>query len=324
MARIVITDCDHGTIEPEQRAAAEAGVELTLANCADEDAVVQTAADADGLIVQYAPITARVLDALPNLRVISRYGVGVDTIDVDAAHARGVRVCNVPDYGTEDVSDHAIALAAALLRGIPQLDRRMRGGAYDIATVKPLHRFRGRTFGVVGLGRIGVATACKARALGFEVIAHDPLVDTIPEPLRGAELLPLEDLLRRADVLSLHVPLTAATHHLINADRLSLMPPESVVVNTCRGGVIDTEALADALTRGEILGAALDVVENEPLDPAHRLYQLPNVVLTPHVGWYSEESFTELKRRAAENAITGSLGKTPANVVPASNGEASA
>lgn len=318
MARIVITDCDHDSIEPEQRAAAEAGVELTLANCADEDDVIRAGADADGLIVQYAPVTAAVLDALPKLRVISRYGVGVDTIDVDAAHDRGVLVCNVPDYGTEDVSDHAIALALAVLRGIPQLDRRMRQGAHDVAAVKPLHRLHGRTFGVVGLGRIGVATARKARALGFEIIAHDPVVDTVPDDLRGAELLDLDDLLRRADVLSLHVPLIDATHHLVNARTLSLMKPESVVVNTCRGAVIDTEALADALERGQILGAALDVTEPEPLPPSHRLYELLNVVITPHAGWYSEESFTELKRRAAENAIDGALGKTPRDVVPAS------
>jgi D-3-phosphoglycerate dehydrogenase len=232
----------------------------------------------------------------------------------------------VPDYGTEDVSDHAVALALSLLRGIPQLDRRMRDGAYDIAAVKPLHRFRGRTFGVVGLGRIGVATARKAQALGFEIVAHDPVVKTVPEELPGAELLSLEDLLRRADVLSLHVPLVAATHHLINADTLSLMKPESVLVNTCRGGVVDTETLADAIERGQILGAALDVVEHEPLDPAHRLCSLPNVVLTPHVGWYSEESFTELKTRTAENAVAGALGRTPRNVVPApaSKGAASA
>jgi D-3-phosphoglycerate dehydrogenase len=326
VARIVITDCDHGTIEPERRAAADAGVQLTLANCADEDSVIRAAAKADGLIVQYAPITAGVLAALPKLRVISRYGVGVDTIDVDAAHARGVLVSNVPDYGTEDVSDHAIALALALLRGIPQLDRRMRGGDHAIDAVKPLHRLRGRVFGVVGVGRIGAATAGKARALGFEVIAHDPVVDSLPEHLRGIPLLPLEDLLCRADVVSLHVPLTAATRHLINADTLSLLRAESVVVNTCRGGVVDTEALADAAACGQILGAALDVVEDEPLRQGHRLYELPNIVLTPHVGWYSEESFTELKRRAAENAIAGCLGRTPHDVVPAGtrNGEVTA
>jgi D-3-phosphoglycerate dehydrogenase len=317
MARIVITDCDHDSIEPERRAAAEAGIELVLAHCADEAAVVEAAVGADGLIVQYAPITAAVIDALPDLKVISRYGVGVDTIDVEAAHTHGILVCNVPDSGTEDVSEHALALALALLRGIPQLDRRMRQGFHDVAAVKPLHRFRGRKFAVVGLGRIGVATASKAQALGFEIIAHDPAVETIPEPLLGAELLSFEDLLSQADVLSLHVPLTSATHHLLNRDTLSLMGPESVVVNTGRGGVIDTEALADAVAAGKILGAALDVVENEPLDPGHRLFELPNVVVTPHVGWYSEESFTELKQRAAENAIAGVLGKTPRDVVPA-------
>lgn len=315
MTRIVITDCDHGTIETEQQAAADAGVELTLANCADEQAVIEAAADADGVIVQYAPITASVLDALPKLAVVSRYGVGVDTVDLAAAHARGVTVCNVPDYGTEDVSDHAIALAVSLLRGIPQLDRRMRQGAYDLDPVKPLHRLRGRTFGVVGLGRIGAATARKARALGFEIVAYDPVVDTAPEGLDGMELLGLEDLLRRVDVLSLHAPLIASTHHLLNADTLALMHRESIVVNTSRGGLIDTEALTDALERGQILGAALDVVENEPLEPSHRLYDLPNVVITPHAGWYSEESFAELKRRAAENAIAGALGQRPRNVV---------
>ncbi|MER5478179.1 C-terminal binding protein [Streptomyces sp. NPDC002734] len=315
MARIVITDCDHDTIEPEQRAAAAAGVELVLADCADEDDVIAAGAGADGLIVQYAPITARVLESLPRLKVVSRYGVGVDNIDLDAAEAQDVLVCNVPDYGTEDVSDHAVALALALLRGIPQLDRRLRQGDHDVTAVKPLHRFQGRTFGVIGLGRIGVATAVKARALGFEVVAHDPSVTEPPEPLRGTELLSFEDMLRRSHVLSLNVPLTPATRHLIDADALSLMRPDAIVVNTCRGGVVDTQALADALEGGRILGAALDVVEGEPLTPPHRLFDLLNVVITPHAGWYSEESFTELKHKAAENAVAGVLGRAPHHVV---------
>ncbi|MCL2585648.1 MAG: C-terminal binding protein [Streptosporangiales bacterium] len=315
MTRIVIADCDHGTVETERRAAAEAGVDIIQANCVTEDDVIRAAAGAAGVIVQYAPVTARVLDALPDLRVVSRYGVGVDTVDVGAAHARGVLVCNVPDYGTEDVSDHAIGLAVSVLRGIPRLDRGLRQGSADLNPVKPLHRFRGRVFGIVGLGRIGVATGVKARALGFEVVAHDPVVTAVPEELSGAGLLSLEDLLRRADVVSLHVPLNDATRHLIGARTLGLMKAGAIVVNTCRGGVIDTEALADALEDGRLLGAALDVTEPEPLPPSHRLYGLPNVVLTPHAGWYSEESFTELKQRAAGNAIDGALGKTPRNVV---------
>lgn len=315
MARIVITDCDHGTIATEQEAAAEAGVDLTLAHCTDEQSVIEAAAGADGILVQYAPVTAAVLDALPHLVVVSRYGVGVDTIDVAAAQVRGVTVCNVPDSGTEDVADHAIALAVSLLRGIPQLDRRMRHGEYDLAPVKPLHRLRGRTFGVLGLGLIGAATARRARALGFDVVGYDPAVETAPDGLEGMHLLGLEDLLLRADVLSLHAPLMASTHHLLNADTLALMRPESVVVNTSRGGLVDTDALADAIERGTIHGAALDVTEVEPLPISHRLYDLSNVVLTPHAGWYSEESFTELKRRTAENAIAVVLGRTPRNVV---------
>jgi len=315
MPRIVITDCDHGTVDTEQRAADSAGVELVLAHCANEQDVISAGAGADGLIVQYAPITATVLEALPGLRVVSRYGVGVDTVDLDAAHTRGVTVCNVPDYGTEDVSDHAIALALSVLRGIPRLDRGMRAGSADLAPIKPLHRLRGRTFGVLGLGRIGAATAAKARALGFELVGHDPMVTTVPDGLEGMDLLELDDLLRRVDVLSLHAPLVPATRHVIDADALALMGPETVVVNTSRGGLVDTEALADAIEQGTILGAALDVTEVEPLPASHRLYDLPNVVLTPHAGWYSEESFTELKQRTADNAIAAVLGRTPRNVV---------
>jgi D-3-phosphoglycerate dehydrogenase len=191
----------------------------------------------------------------------------------------------------------------------------MRRDEHDLTPVKPLHRLRGRSFGVVGMGGIGLATAVKARALGFHVLAHDPATTTLPETLRDAELLPLEDLLRRSDVLSLHVPLTPATRHLLDADALALMRPHAVVVNTCRGPVVDTEALVDALEGGRILGAALDVVEGEPLRPPHRLFDLPNVVLTPHAGWYSEESFTELKRRTAENAVAAVLGRTPRHIV---------
>lgn len=310
--RIVITDCDHDTIDEERAVAAAHGIDLELARCRSEDDVIAAAADADGIVVQYAPITDRVLAALPGLRAIGRYGVGVDTVDVAAATTRGVAVCNVPDYGTEDVSDHAIALALSLVRGVTQLDRETRDGSYLLRSVKPLHRVSSLVFGAVGLGRIGTATARKAAALGFSAIGHDPRPDATP---RGVELVSFEQLLARADVISLHVPLSAATAHLIDEEALRLVKPGAMLVNTCRGGVVDTQALIGAIREGRLKSAALDVFEEEPLPTTSELLQLPSVVVTPHAAWYSEESEAELKRRTVENVIDVCAGRLPRDII---------
>ena len=310
--RIVITDCDHDAIAEERRVAEAHGVDLELFQCRSEDEVIAAAADADAIVVQYAPITARVLDALPGLRAIGRYGVGVDTVDVAAATARGVAVCNVPDYGTEDVSDHAIALALSLVRGVTELDRRTRAGSYGLSEVKPLHRISALTFGVVGVGRIGTATARKAAALGFAVLGHDPRPEARVD---GVPLVEFHDLLREADVVSLHVPLDERTRHLIDEGALNRMKPGAVLVNTCRGGVVDTEALVRALRSGRVKAAALDVFEQEPLPTTSLLLQVPSVVVTPHTAWYSEESESELKRRTIENVVDYCAGRDPRDLL---------
>ncbi|MEV8170530.1 C-terminal binding protein [Microbacterium sp. NPDC077486] len=310
--RIVITDCDHDDIAEERAVAEAGGVDLELFQCRSEDEVIAAAADADAVVVQYAPVTARVLDALPRLRAIGRYGVGVDTVDVPAATARGIAVCNVPDYGTEDVSDHAIALALSLVRGVTELDRRTRAGVYSLSDVKPLHRISALTFGVVGVGRIGTATARKAAALGFTVIGHDPRADARAREVR---LVDLDELLAAADVVSLHVPLDESTRHLIDDRALSRMKPGALLVNTCRGGVVDTAALVRAVRSGAVKAAALDVFEEEPLPPTSALLQLPSVVVTPHTAWYSEESESELKRRAIENVVDYCAGRTPRDLL---------
>lgn len=315
--RIVITDCDHDSIAIEQQVADSAGVELVLAHCRTEDEVIAAAAGADAIVVQYAPITDRVLAALPRLKAIGRYGVGVDTLDVPAATARGVAVCNVPDYGTEDVSDHAIALAVSLARGIVRLDRGVRRGQSSLLPVQPLHRMATRVFGVVGLGLIGAATGRKARGLGYDVIGFDPLEEEGTTTADGIAVVGFEALIARADVVSLHVPLNRHTHHLINADVLARMKPGAVLVNTCRGGVVDTAAVADALASGQLYGAGLDVFEEEPLPLEHPLIECENAVLTPHAAWYSEESYTELKRRTLENVIEVCAGRTPRNILNA-------
>jgi D-3-phosphoglycerate dehydrogenase len=313
--RIVITDCDHDDVQIERAVAAEHGATLTLAQCHSEDEVIEAAAGADGIVVQYAPITERVLDALPDLKVVGRYGVGVDTVDVAAATNHSVAVCNVPDYGTEDVSDHALALALSLGRGLPQLDRNLRAGSIDLGPVRPLHRFNTQTFGVVGLGLIGAATGRKARGVGFTVIGSDPArtVGEITE--EGIEVVSFDDLVTRSDVISLHVPLIEATHHLIDEEVLQRVKPHSILVNTCRGGVADTDAVLRALQDGRLAGAGLDVLEDEPLDPDAPIAAQPNAILTPHAAWYSDESYGELKRRVVENVLAVCAGERARDVL---------
>lgn len=313
--KIVITDCDHEAIDEERGTAAENGVDLVLARCRTEDEVIEAAHGADGILVQYAPVTDRVLRALPGLRAVGRYGVGVDTVDVDAATAHGVAVCNVPDYGTEDVSDHAVALALALVRGVVQLDRGLRAGEHVLTPVKPLHRVKDLVFGVVGMGRIGTATAVKARALGFTVLGCDPNLSDRATPGEGISAVEFDALLERSDVISLHVPLDPTTHHLIDDAALARAKDGAVLVNTCRGGVVDTAAVVRALRSGRLKGAGLDVFEEEPLPSDSPLVELPNTVLTPHAAWYSEESSSELKRRTIENVVDVCAGRTPRNIL---------
>lgn len=313
--RIVVTDWDQASLAEEEAVAASRGMELVRADCRTEEDVIRAAAGAQGILVQYAPVTRKVLEALPGLKAVGRYGVGVDNVDVEAATALGVAVCNVPDYGTEDVSDHAVALTMALARGVAALDRAMRQGDYSLAPAQPLHRLSGRVFGVAGLGLIGAATARKARGLGYSTIGSDPLHTPGTVSPDGTKVVTFDELIRRADVLSLHVPLNRHTRHLIDADVLARMKPGALVINTCRGGVVDTDALVEALQSGRIGGAGLDVFEEEPLPAASRLLGLENVVLTPHAAWYSEESQEELKRRTAENVMDVAAGQTPRNIV---------
>ncbi|WP_114856044.1 C-terminal binding protein [Brachybacterium sp. YJGR34] len=313
--KIVITDLDQERTTEEQAVADATGAQLVREQALTEEEVIAAAQGADALVVQYAPITRAVLEALPTVRAVGRYGVGVDTVDVKAATALGVAVCNVPDYGTEDVSDHAVALAASLSRGIVELDRSLRAGTYSLAPVKPLHRMSTRTFGVIGLGRIGSATARKARALGFTVHGSDPMIAPGTTTADGIAVRTLEEVLAGSDVLSVHVPLTEQTHHLLNAGTIAQMRPGSLLINTSRGGVVDTAAVVDALETGHLRGAGLDVFETEPLPADSPLRQCPTAVLTPHASWYSEESETELKRRVVENLVEVLAGRTPRNIL---------
>lgn len=311
---ITIVDCDHETFEEEHEITGREGIQLTRTQATTEDEVIEAARGAEAILIQYAPITAAVLDALPDLKAIGRYGVGVDTVDIEAATARGVAVCNVADYGVEDVSDHAIALALSVVRGTAQLDRLVRSGEYGLVPVKPLHRVSTLRFGVVGLGRIGAATAVKARALGFTVVGSDPQLEVGTRTADGIEVVDFETVLSTSDVLSLHVPLLDSTHHLIDEGTIARMKDGAMLINTCRGAVVDTEAVATALQNGQLKGAGLDVFETEPLPADSPLLDCPNAVLTPHASWYSEESYAEVKRRATEAIVAVLRGERPRDI----------
>lgn len=312
--KITIVDCDHESFDEEREVTAHRGIELVREQATTEDEVVRAAQGADAILIQYAPVTAAVLDALPQLKAIGRYGVGVDTVDVEAATARGVAVCNVADYGVQDVSDHAIALTMSVVRGTAQLDRLVRAGEYGLVPVKPLHRVSTLRFGVVGLGRIGAATAVKARALGFTVIGSDPQLEVGSRTADGVDVVDFETVLTTSNVMSLHVPLLDSTHHLIDRDALARMTDGAMLVNTCRGPVVDTDAVAAALRSGRLKGAGLDVFESEPLPADSPLLECPTAVLTPHASWYSEESYSEVKRRATEAIVAVIRGEQPRDI----------
>jgi len=314
---VVITDCDHDNIDPELRVLGEAGYDVRLAECKTAEDVIREAREADAIIVQYAPVDEAVLKALERCRVVVRYGVGVDTVDVEAAAQRGVWVANVPDYGTEEVSDHALALMMSLLRGVVRLDRAVREGAWDVGAVRPLRRVRGLTLGVVGCGRIGAAFARKAAPLVRRVVGYDPM------PLReelvrdlGVEQVDFDELLAHADVISLHLPLNEETRHLIGEESLRKMKPGSYLINTARGGLVDGAALLRALDAGELAGAALDVLEKEPPGRDEALVRHDRVIVTPHAAWYSEESYEALKTEAAREVVrvlSGGRPRSPVN-----------
>lgn len=314
MALIVMADFDFGDCDFERKMVEAAGIQFKSFDDARNRTpaeIIEHLRGADGAITSYGRFTAEVFQALPQLKVVSKTGTGVDNIDVTAATADGCAVCNVPAYGTEVVSDHAIALALACLRRINEIDADMRAGIWDFHRRRPLGQAHGRAFGVVGYGNIGRAVARKARGLGFNVVVWDH--KGTPGRLTPEDFpyVTLEDLLKTADVVSFHTALVPATHHLLNADNIKLMKDDAIVVNTSRGAVIDNDAVAAALCAGELWGAGIDVFEHEPVSPDAPIMHAPHTVLTSHAAYWSEESAVELRRRCTQNAIDVVLGRTP-------------
>ena len=272
--------------------------------------MIAQCAPAEGLLLQYAPMTRRVLQSLKQCQVLVRYGVGVDTVDLQAASDLGIVVSNVPDYGTDEVSDHALALMLCLTRKAAQANALVKRGLWDFRLSQPIFRHRGRTLGIIGAGRIGLAMARKSHALGMQVLAFDPWVAQGRLPA-GIQLVDLETLLRASDVVSLHCPLSEATRNLLDASRLRLMKPTAYLINTARGHIVDEAALDRALTEQRLAGAAFDVLAQEPGRAEHPLFRHDNFLCTPHMAWHSEESVQDLKRKAAEEVCRVLRGEAP-------------
>lgn len=303
MPLVLVTDCDlPGTvIEDTLR---DAGLRAERSASGDPDDIVAAGADAEALVVQWARIDGGLMDRLPNLRFISRVGIGYDMIDVAAATTRDIAVANTPEYCIEEVAAHTVAMIMAQGRGLPAFDRAVRAGEWKAVAARPMAVRPSRTtVAVLGFGRIGSLVARGCRGLGFRVVVADPYASVEAIRAAGCEPAEIADAIAQADILTLHVPLTEATHHLIDDKALATMKPGSVVVNTCRGPLIDETALAAALRTGHIGAAALDVFASEPLDEASPLCDLDNVLLSPHAAWYSPEALVDLPMHAAQNVI---------------------
>jgi len=290
--KVVVTDCDHPSVEIERRVLSEINPEFILAQCKTEDEVIEAAHDADGIINQYAPITRRVIESLNRCKVIARYGVGVDSIDIESATEHKIIVANVPDYCVDEVSTHAMALILACARGITFLDRKIRDKKWDFTLAKPLFRTQGETLGLFGLGRIAKMVAQKALGFGFKIIAYDPYISKVES---GIELVEFSQLLSDSDFISIHAPLTTETRHSFGENELKAMKKTAYLINTSRGPIVDEKALCKALKNKWIASAALDIMEKEPPDWKNPLLNLDNLIVTPHISFYSEESYIELK-----------------------------
>lgn len=313
--KVVVTDHSFTGVSIERELVEAAGGCLGVARCRTAEDVIAACHDADALLVQWAPITEAVLRSLTRCKVVIRYGIGVDNVDLEAATRMGVAVANVPDYCIDEVADHTMALALSLGRQVLGTFDRLRAGNWRITPPAPMPAFREMTFVVAGLGRIGRAVLGRARMFGFKLAAYDPIPPDEVFRDAGARRLSLDEALAEADILSLHVPLNAATRHLVSAERMKSMKRTAILINTSRGGLVDTRALAAALADGLIAGAGLDVFEEEPLPTNHPLLQCPNTVLTSHIAWYSEASVSRLQRLAAEEAVRGLRGQPLRNRV---------
>ena len=314
--KVVITDFEYKDVKIEEAALLSSlDVEIVKGQCKTESEVIELARNADAILNQYAPISGKVIDALENCKIISTYGVGVDTIDIEAASRRNMIVANVPDYAVEEVSNHALALLFSAARKVVELNNLVKKGSWDVNQAYPIYRFSYQTLGVLGFGRIPRSLVRKAKAFEWRILVHDPYVSEEEILQLGAEPATFGELLRESDFLTIHTPLTEETAGLIGREELSLMKENAILINTARGPLIKEQELIEALQNRVIAGAALDVFAQEPVAKDHPFLSMDNVIVTPHIAWYSEEAMIELRTKAINNIIQFLQGGIPPYVV---------
>ncbi len=307
MAKVVVMG---GESESYRKIFAEHGLEIGFCQSKDEDEIARIAHDAQAIIFTSTKFTDSLFDKLPNLKIISRSGIGIDTVDMDAATAHGVIVCNSASYGTYDVAEHTVALMLSLVHSISRYDCNIKSeNNWSASDIPPAHRLSERVMGIVGFGRISRWICTMIKGFGMKTLVYDPYVNLDAARELGVSSVTLDELVETSDIISVNAPLTKETRHMINAETFAKMKNGALIINTSRGPLIDESALIDALESGKIAGAALDVFENEPFEAENKLRTFKNVVLTPHIAWRSEEAMRDLKIEVTGNVIDYFLGK---------------
>lgn len=311
--KVVITDYNFSDVEIECSMLEAAGVEPVACNCKSKEEAIRFAADADGIIDQFFPLDSEVIDKLEKCKVIAVYGVGTNQIDLKAASQKGICVANVPDYCIDEVASHAVALMMDCARRVSSQVNLVRNGVWSPERIK-LYRLAGKNVGIAGLGAIGMSAARKLSGFEVNILGYDPYVSKEVMDSKGIRKAGLEELLELSDFITVHMPLTPDTAGMFSRDSFRRMKPTAYFVNAARGGLVDEEALYEALKEGWIAGAALDVLKVEPPDPQNPLMKLENLILTPHMGWYSEEANKELRERVVRNVIDVLEGRQPVSL----------
>ena len=317
MSKIIICDLDHKDIRQETEVFSNAGLEVRWLHCKTQEEVIRECQGAVVLLNQYVKMDKVIFKALPTVKCIVRYGVGYDNVNIEDATEYGVQVCNVPDYGTGEVADQALAHMMNLVRRISLQNELIRGGVWDYRKSIPVFRLADATVGIFGVGRIGSSFAKKVRPLCKEIIAYDSEYGKSNREFPDfIKFVSFEELLQRSDIVSVHSPLTQETYHVFDETNISKMKKTAYLINVSRGGIVDETGLYKCLKTGKIAGAALDVVEKEPLDKDNALLELDNFIVSPHAAWYSEQSALDMKTKVAEEAVRfvrGEKVKNPVN-----------
>lgn len=313
--KVVVTDYEYQSLHWEEKEVASVGGILVPCQLKTEEELIQECKDADALLVQYAKITRRVIENLEKCKIIVRYGVGVDSLDIEAATEHGIYIANVPDYGLEDVADHAMALLLAAVRKVLYLHNKVVNDQWDYKLAKPLYRLRGKTLGLMAFGNIARMVANKAKAFGINVQVYDPYLSEKIANEYDVRIVDFDTLIKTSDFISIHAPVTPETYHVFNKNVFKQMKPNCIIVNTARGALINENDLVEALEKGYIAGAALDVTDPEPISKDSKLKSMENVIITPHAAWYTEEAQDSLQRQAAQEVARVLSGEKPLNLV---------